>query len=95
VAGEQIDARTAQMAGFVQAVYPDADFEREVWAFCQRLISRPPEVQAAAKLAVELCRDLDRTQGRHVERLVNTPFLMRDNRDYVEAVMNRAKSKKP
>jgi enoyl-CoA hydratase/carnithine racemase len=94
VAGEHIDARTAQMAGFVQAVYPDADFEREVWAFCQRLISRPPEVQAAAKLAVELCRDLDRNQGRHVERLVNTPFMMRDNSDRVTQAMSRGKPKK-
>ncbi len=92
MAGEQIDARTAQMAGFVQAVYPDESFEEEVWAFCQRLISRPPEVQAAAKLAIELCKDLDRSQGRHVERLANTPFMMRDNRDLVERVMNRRKS---
>ena len=29
VAGEQIDARTAQLAGFVQAVYPDEDFEED------------------------------------------------------------------
>ncbi len=94
VAGEQIDARTAQMAGFVQAVYPDETFEEEVWAFCQRLVSRPAEVQAAAKLAVELCKDLDRTQGRHVERLVNTPFMMTDNTELVAKVMNRGKSKK-
>lgn len=94
VAGEQIDAHTAQMAGFVQAVYPDETFEEEVWAFCQRLISRPPEVQAAAKLAVELCKDLDRTQARHVERLVNTPFMMADNTELVDKVMNRGKSKK-
>jgi len=94
VAGEQIDARTAQMAGFVQAVYPDEDFEREVWAFCQRLVSRPAEVQAAAKLAVELCADLDRAQGRNVERLVNAPFMMRDNSDLVEKVLSRGKAKK-
>ena len=94
VAGEQIDARTAQMAGFVQAVYPDKDFEREVWAFCQRLVSRPAEVQAAAKLAVELCRDLDRSQGRQVERLVNAPLMMQDNSELVNKVMNRGKPKK-
>jgi enoyl-CoA hydratase len=94
VAGEQIDARTAQMAGFVQAVYPDKDFEREVWAFCQRLVSRPAEVQAVAKLAVELCRDLDRSQGRQVERLVNAPLMMQDNSELVNKAMNRGKSKK-
>ena len=37
VAGEQIDARTAQMAGFVQAVYPDETFEEEVWAFLRAI----------------------------------------------------------
>lgn len=93
VAGEQIDARTAQMAGFVQAVYPDETFDEEVWAFCQRLISRPAEVQAAAKLAVELCKDLDRSQARHVERIVNTPLMMADNTALVDKVMNRGKSK--
>jgi enoyl-CoA hydratase len=94
MAGEQIDARTAQIAGFVQAVYPEESFEEEVWAFCQRLQTRPAEVQAAAKLAVELCYDLDRNSGRRIERLVNTPLSMRDNSALVAAVMNR-KSKSP
>lgn len=94
VAGEKLDARTAQIAGFVQAVYPDETFEDEVWAFCQRLVSKPAEVQAAAKLAVDLCKDLDRAQGRNVERLVNAPFMMQDNSELVEKVLKRSKSKK-
>ncbi|MGE0383826.1 MAG: enoyl-CoA hydratase/isomerase family protein [Gammaproteobacteria bacterium] len=94
MAGEQIDARTAMMAGFVQAVYPDDKFEDEVWAFCQRLQLRPPEVQGVAKLAVELCWDLDRQQARHVERIVNTPLMMRDNSDLVAKVLSRGKNKK-
>lgn len=94
MAGEKMDARSAQMAGFVQAVYPDEHFDDEVWAFCQRLVSRPAEVQAAAKLAVELCKDLDRSQGRNVERIVNTPFMMRDNSDLIEEVMNRKRPNK-
>jgi enoyl-CoA hydratase/carnithine racemase len=93
MAGEQIDARTAQMAGFVQAVYPDADFEREVWDFCQRLVSRPAEAQMAAKLAIELCYDLDRHQGRAVERILNAPLMRADNSELVEKVMSRGKSK--
>jgi enoyl-CoA hydratase len=92
VAGEQIDARTAQIAGFVQAVYPAETFEDEVWAFCQRLISRPAEVQGVAKLAVELCYDLDRNSARRVERIVNTPLSMRDNRALIRNVMDRKKS---
>jgi len=93
MAGEKMDARTAMMAGFVQAVHPDDKFQDEVWAFCQRLITRPPEVQGAAKLAVELCYDLDRQQGRNVERIVNTPLMMRDNSDLVAKVLSRGKKK--
>ncbi|WP_454644697.1 enoyl-CoA hydratase/isomerase family protein [Bradyrhizobium liaoningense] len=91
VAGEQIDARTAQIAGFVQAIYPAESFDDDVWAFCKRLIGRPAEVQAAAKLAVELCYDLDRNSARRVERIVNTPLSMRDRQELIQKVMNRKK----
>lgn len=93
VAGEQIDARTAQIAGFVQAVYPAETFDEQVWAFCQRLIGRPAEVQAAAKLAIELCHDLDRNSARRVERIVNTPLSMRDRTELIQKVMNRKKQR--
>ncbi len=89
MAGEQIDAETARIAGFVQAVYPEETFEEEVWAFCQRLIARPADVQGVAKLAVELCYDLDRNSGRRVERLVNTPLVMRDNSALVAKLLAR------
>ena len=92
MAGEQIDARTALMAGFVQAVHPDETFEEEVWAFCQRLQSRPLEVQGVAKLAVELAWDLDRSQARHVERIVNTPLMMADRTELVNKVLKRGRS---
>jgi enoyl-CoA hydratase/carnithine racemase len=91
MAGEQLDAKTAQIAGFVQAIYPDDAFEDEVWTFCQRLIACPQEVQGAAKLAIELCWDLDRQQGRNVERLVNTPFLMSDRSDLISSNLRRDK----
>lgn len=91
VAGEQIDARTAMMAGFVQAVYPDDTFDDEVWAFCQRIQQRPQEVQGVAKLAVELCFDLDKQQARHVERIVNTPLMMRDTSDLRAGVLGKRK----
>lgn len=90
MAGEQIDAQTAMTAGFVQAVYPAETFDDEVWAFCQRLIQRPAEVQGAAKTAIELCYDLDRNNGRRVERFVNTPLATRDNRALVTKVMDRS-----
>jgi enoyl-CoA hydratase/carnithine racemase len=91
VAGEQLDARTAMIAGFVQAVYPDESFEDEVWAFCQRIQERPQEVQGVAKLAVELCYDLDKQQARHVERIVNTPLMMADTSDLRDKVLGKKK----
>jgi enoyl-CoA hydratase/carnithine racemase len=93
MAGEQIDARTAQIAGFVQAVYPADRFEEEVWAFCQRLVSRPGDVQGIAKHAIELAYDLDREGARHVERIVNTPLMMRDNSALI--AKSRARPNKP
>jgi enoyl-CoA hydratase/carnithine racemase len=91
VAGEKIDADTARIAGFVQAVYPREGFEEKVLEFCRRLASRPAEAQGAAKLAVELAWDLDRTQARNIERLVNTPLMLRDNSEHVQ----KAFGKKP
>jgi enoyl-CoA hydratase/carnithine racemase len=93
MAGEQIDAPTALAAGFVQAVWPDETFEDEVWRFCQRLQLRPAEVQGVAKLAIELAYDLDRSQARHIERIVNTPLMMRDNSELVANVLNRNKKR--
>ena len=33
-----------------------------------------------AKLAIDLCADLDRAGGRNVERLVNTPLILDSNK---------------
>jgi enoyl-CoA hydratase/carnithine racemase len=79
MAGEKIDARTAFSAGLVQAVWPQQVFEHEVWSFCQRLVDKPGDVLGVAKLAVDLCYDLDRRGGRDIERIANTPFALRDN----------------
>lgn len=79
MAGERMDADTARIAGLVQAVWPQDRFEAEVWAFCERLTKRPADAMGVSKLAIDLCRDLDRASGRTVERLVNTPLALRDN----------------
>jgi len=44
-------------------------------------------------VAVDLCKDLDRQSGRIVERVLNTPLLMRDNSALVEKVLGRKKKK--
>jgi enoyl-CoA hydratase/carnithine racemase len=67
---KQIDADRALAIGLVHEVYADEDFDKRVWEFCRQLAAQPPEALAAAKLAIELSADLDRAQGRNVERLV-------------------------
>jgi enoyl-CoA hydratase/carnithine racemase len=91
--GEKLDAQTALKAGFLQAVWPDDVFEEEALALARRLAERPPEVLGAVKLAVELCYDLDRQQGRNVERIVNTPFMARDNSALVAKVLGKSRRK--
>jgi enoyl-CoA hydratase/carnithine racemase len=87
MAGEQMDAQTALLAGLVQAVWPPEEFEDQVWAFCQRLAGKPADAVGVAKLAIDLCKDLDRTGGRTVERIANTPLVLRDNSKRVAARM--------
>ena len=79
MAGEQIDAVTALQAGLVQAVWPPEEFEAKVWAFCLRLAAKNSDAVGVAKLAIDLCKDLDRSGGRTVERIANTPLALRDN----------------
>ncbi len=80
MAGEQIDAQTAFAAGLVQAVWPADRFDAEVDAFCQRLASKSADAVGVAKLAIDLCKDLDRASGRTVERLANTPLILSANK---------------
>ena len=89
MAGEKIDAQTALAAGLVQAVWPQAEFDERVWAFCQRLIAKRGDALGVAKLAVDLCFDLDRHGGRDVERIANTPFALRDNSALAEELRGR------
>jgi enoyl-CoA hydratase/carnithine racemase len=79
VAGERMDAETARIAGLVQAVWPPEEFEDQVWRFCRKLAGRPADAMGVAKLAIDLCHDLDRAGGRTVERIANTPLALRDN----------------
>lgn len=71
-------AERALTIGLVHDVYPDETFDEQVWAFCQNLAKQPPETVAASKLAIELAKDLDRQQARHVERLTVSGLVMGD-----------------
>lgn len=72
MASEKVGAAQALTAGLVHAVYPAENFEADVRAFCSKLAAQPPEAIAAAKLAIEFAEDLDRTQARNMERLINS-----------------------
>jgi enoyl-CoA hydratase/carnithine racemase len=87
MAGEKVGAAQALNAGLVHAVYPAADFEASVRAFCHKLAGQPPEALAAAKLAIEFAADLDRTQARNMERLVNSSLSEGDEQKRVFAAL--------
>jgi len=72
MATQTVPAAQAHTIGLVHDVYPVEEFDERVEQFCLHLAEQPPEVMAAAKLAIELAQDLDRTQARNVERLINS-----------------------
>jgi len=78
LANEKVDAQQALTMGLVQKVYPDESFEAEVWAFCQRLASFPPEAMAMAKLATDLAADMESANARQLERLAYSNLVALD-----------------
>ena len=72
LAAQPISADKAHMIGLVHDVYPAAEFEQRVDAFVQDLLSIPGDCLALSKLAVDMVADIDRTSGRHVERIANS-----------------------
>lgn len=89
MAGERMDAQTALTAGLVQAVWPQPEFDDQVWDFCQRLAAKPADAVGVAKLAIDLCKDLDRAGGRTVERIANTPLVLRDNQQRINKKLSK------
>jgi enoyl-CoA hydratase len=74
MAAQGIDAHRALRVGLVHEVYPAEDFQQKCREFAKHLCSLPPEVVGAAKLTIDLAKDLDRSSGRSIERIVNTPL---------------------
>jgi enoyl-CoA hydratase len=73
---ERADARMALNMGLVHQVFPDESFEQEVWDFCLHLAKQNEEQMGAAKVAIELCAEVARDSGRHVERLGNSALML-------------------
>jgi hypothetical protein len=63
-----------------------------VWAFCEKLAGKPADAVGVAKLAIDLCKDLDRSGGRTVERIANTPLVLRDNKERIDGQLSKTKS---
>jgi len=87
MAVEQVDAERALAMGLVHQVYADEELERAAWDFCLKLAKQPPEALAMAKLTIELAKDLDRTQGRNVERLGNSALYFGAERETTMAAL--------
>lgn len=93
MANRPMSADRALTAGLIHEIYPAAEFEAEVEAFCRSLAEQPAEALAAAKLAIELAADLDRTQARNVERLANSSLFGREEQARVFAALQARFSK--
>ena len=95
MAGEQVSAEQALHIGFVHAVWPDAEFDAKVDAFCQKLAQRPYELLGLAKLSIELATDLDRAQARNVERIANSIlFTGAEHKALLSAFVEKQKARK-
>jgi hypothetical protein len=68
----------------VHEVFPDETFEEEVMAFCRHLAKQNGEQMGTAKIAIELARDVNLDQARHVERMANSALMLSPN--YLETM---------
>jgi len=94
LAGETASAEQALRMGLLHDVYPDEEFDVQVMKFCGKLAALPPEAVALSKLTIELTADLDRHQGRNVERLANSIlFLGDEHKDLIAAMIQRLSKK--
>jgi enoyl-CoA hydratase/carnithine racemase len=76
MANLQADAQKALIMGLVHEVFPDEGFDDSVMAFCRHLASNNPAQMGAAKVAIEIARELSPTQAASVERLANSALML-------------------
>ncbi|MGE4431516.1 MAG: enoyl-CoA hydratase/isomerase family protein [Sphingobium sp.] len=95
LANKQVDAEQARMIGIVHDVFAEDRFDASVAEFCRDLIALPREAFATGKLAIELATDLDRAQGRNVERLAVSSLIGgQEYRDMMTAMQHRLSGKR-
>ncbi len=81
---QKVDADRALIMGLVHDVFPDQAFADAALAFCQHLTKSSGEQMGAAKIAIEMARELGPEMGRHVERMANSALML--NPAYLEGV---------
>jgi len=79
-----VDADRALLMGLVHEVFPDEAFSSEVLHFCRHLAEQNGEQMGAAKLAIEMARDVGLAQARNVERMANSALML--NPEYLEGI---------
>ena len=76
MANQSVDADRALVMGLVHDVFPDASFHDDVMRFCRHLAGQNGEQMGAAKLAIEMARDVGLAQARNVERMANSALML-------------------
>ncbi len=71
-----VTADKALIMGLVHEVWPDETFDAEVMRFCRHLAQQNAEQMGAAKLAIEMARDMGLAQARNVERMANSALML-------------------
>ena len=79
-----VDADRALMIGLVHEVYADDGFDDEVMRFCRHLAEQNGEQMGAAKIAIEMARDVGLAQARNVERMANSALML--NPEYLAGI---------
>lgn len=90
MANKPVDAERALIMGLVHDVHADDAFQQEALAFCKHLTEQNGEQMGAAKVAIELARDLGAKQAASVERLANSALML--NPAYLEGLERYIKS---
>jgi enoyl-CoA hydratase len=84
MANMPVNADKALIMGLVHEVFPDETFQDDVMKFCRHLAEQNGEQMGAAKIAIELARDVGLAQARNVERMANSALML--NPDYLERI---------
>ena len=76
MANMPVPAEKALIMGLVHEVWPDESFDEEVMKFCRHVAEQNGEQMGAAKIAIELARDVGLAQARQVERMANSALML-------------------